>query len=607
MPLDAAGRYAEAYYESMSADLLAGEPTSLETLDAKEGSDWGVIFSHLEARLGSLRTWRYTWWLHWGAISRVILPRRYLYLVTSNTMNRGTQINQDIIDSTPTSAMEVCAAGLWTGLTSPSRPWFELGVGLPWVTLDQEGAEWLNDTQERLYAVLAQSNFYTIMAQAFQDVTTFGTAPVIMYEDAEDVIRCYLPCAGEYYLAVGSRMSVDTLYREFNLTVIDIVEMFGLEQCPTEVREAWKAGGAALDREFVVAHAIEPNFALADTNAGRKDISVVPGSFPYREVYWLKGRKTAAELSRKGCWAKPFFAMRWSVTSNDAYGRSPGMVVLGDARQLQLETVRKAEYLEKGVRPPMVGNVEMKNEPSSILPGHITYATTEGGKKGFWPAYQVGAEWMAPLTLDIEKIEKRIEKCFYVDVFMAITNMQGVQPRNELELTKRDLERLQQLGPFIELFENETADPAIMYVLGTMERKGALKPKPQSLRDVPIKITYQSMLRQAQIASESATMERAFAVAGNLSAASQAAGEPNPIDNIDLDQSLRTYGDKIGFPSNCWITPEKVAQKRAAKAKAMQEQTAMQATLPAVTAAKTLSETNVGGGQNALAAMIGAR
>ena len=39
------------------------------------------------------------------------------------------------------------------------------------------------------------------MAQAFQDIVVFGTAPVIVYEDFEDIIRLYLPCAGEYYLA----------------------------------------------------------------------------------------------------------------------------------------------------------------------------------------------------------------------------------------------------------------------------------------------------------------------------------------------------------------------------------------------------------------------
>lgn len=588
----------------MSPSLLAEQPVETDGSDIEPGKNWETIFSHLEARRGALWNWRVSWWRHWASLAQFILPRRFHYLITANVMDKGWNINTSIMDNTPTSSMMICAAGLWSGLTNPSSPWFELGIGLPWVNLDAEASAWLHDTQERLYVVLGQSNFYTTMAQAFEDVSTFGTSPVIIYEDKDDVIRCYLPCAGEYFLAVGSRMSVDVLYREFNLTVTNIVEMFGVANCPTEVRDLWKAGGASLENELVVAHAIEPNFALAKLGTD-ESIRVVPGGFPYREVYWLRGRKTERELSRKGLWEKPFFAMRWGITSNDAYGRGPGMVALGDVKQLQLETVRKAEYLEKGVRPPMGADPQMKNEPASILPGHITYTNTEGSKKGFWPVYEISPAWMGPLTADIAEVQKRIEKCFYVDVFMAITNMEGVQPRNELELTKRDLERLQQLGPFIELFETECAAPAIMRTLAIMERRGLLKPKPASLNNVPLKISYNSMLRQAQIAAESAVMERMFAISGNLSAAAQAAGEPNPIENIDLDKSLRTYADKTGFPIDCLRTADEVAALRQQKAKAAQQQQAMAAAQPAVDAAKTLSQTQVGGGQNALAAMLG--
>ena len=121
------------------------------------------------------------------------------------------------------------------------------------------------------------------------------------------------------------------------------------------------------------------------------------------------------------------------------------------------ETRRKAEFIEKGVRPPMGANPELKNEPSSIVPGNITYTSTDGGKKGFWPLFEPNPQWLAGITADIDKINARINQCLFVDVFMAITRMEGVQPRNELELTKRDLERLQELGPFITKFENEFA------------------------------------------------------------------------------------------------------------------------------------------------------
>jgi hypothetical protein len=148
-----------------------------------------------------------------ASLAEYILPRRYHFLIVSNTMVRGIPLNNTIVDSTATLAMQTCAAGMWSGLTPPTRPWFKLGVSIDWIELDDDAKAWLEDAERVLYYVFANSNFYNVMAQAFQDVATFGTAPVIMYEDAEAVLRCYLPCSGEYYLAVGSRLTVDTLYR----------------------------------------------------------------------------------------------------------------------------------------------------------------------------------------------------------------------------------------------------------------------------------------------------------------------------------------------------------------------------------------------------------
>jgi hypothetical protein len=319
-----------APYEEMSPSLLSQQPvTPLASFQQRDSIAWSTTFSHLEARLGFMRAWRYSWWAHWSLLARYFLPRRYEWLVVANRMNRGNPENDAIIDSTATLAMQICASGLWTGLTNPARPWFKLGVGLPWIELDADGKEWLEDTESRIYTVLAQSNFYTTMAQAFQDVTTFGTAPMIIYEDFEDVIRCYLPCCGQYYLAVGARLDC----------------RHALPRIPVHGRA---------DRRHVHARALpaaDPEALGAGRRLARSRIR--GGAFDRAELRDLEPRR------------------------NDAYGRSPCMDALGDNKQVQLETVRKAEFIEKFVRPPMGANPELKNEPASIMPGMITYFDTQ--------------------------------------------------------------------------------------------------------------------------------------------------------------------------------------------------------------------------------------
>lgn len=599
MPLDAAF----SHYEIAGPQLLAMQPPALDA-PQHEGKDWDIIFPQLESRMTALRDWRFSWWAAWASLADYILPRRYHFLVAANTMLRGVPQNQTIVDSTATLAMQTCASGMWSGLTPPTRPWFKLGVSIDWIELDEAAKGWLEDSERILYYIFAQSNFYNIMAQAFQDVATFGTAPIIMYEDAATVLRCYLPCAGEYYLAVGSRLSVDTLYREFVLTIQQIVDMFSLEACPHEVRERWLQGGGSLEMEMIVAHAIEPNFAISRNKRSSADkISVVPGHFTWREVYWLKGRKTEAELSRRGFNGCPFFAARWSVVSNDPYGRSPGMDCLGDTKQLQVETRRKGEFIEKLVRPPMVAGVDMKNEPSSILPGHITYTNTESGKTGFKPAFEVSPAALPPMIEDIKEIQARIKDCFFVNLFMAITQMAGVQPRNELELTKRDLERLQALGPFVNLFTTEVAGPAVMRGLDIADRRGLLKPRPPSLIGMPLKVDCISMMKIAQAAAANTGIASVVAQAVQMSQGAKESGAPDPLDNIDLDEAIRMMAENGQVTSKVVRGAKEVADLRKIKAHAQAAAGALKLGPAAVDAAKSLSETNPQSG--ALGALLG--
>lgn len=592
-------------YESMGASLLSQQPVSDKPVVRRENAWWSVTYTHLESRLNHLKTWRYSWWCYWAKLAEYFSPRRYLWLPVANRTWRGNPINDAIVDSTGLQALNICASGLWSGLTSPSRPWFQLGIALEWVKVDEQAKEWLENTQQRMYTVLAQSNFYNIMAQAFADVSLFGTAPVIIYEDSEDVIRCYLPCAGEYYAAIGSRLSVDTLYREFTLTVAQIVEMFGVDNCPEEITKMWSDGGSSIDTELVVAHAIEPNFAIADKKS-RASGSMVPSKFIYREFYWIKGNKGQKPLSARGFNSTPFMVARWSTVSNDAYGRSPCMDALGDNKQVQLETLRKAEYIEKGVRPPMGASTQMKNEPASILPGHITYFSTAAGDKGFFPLFEPNPAWLEGITADIAAVNQRLKSCLFVDIFMAITQMAGVQPRNELELTKRDLERLQVLGPFITLFETEFAAPALQRVMDIMIRRGMIEPPPPSLHGLPLKVSFTSILRLAQRSAESVAMKDVLQTGGALASAAQAAGLPNPLRVLNLDKAMREYADLNNYPISCVFTDEEVAEHDQARKQAQQQAAAGPNLMAAVQAAHTLSQTPVGGGGTALDAITGA-
>lgn len=594
-----------APYLEMGATLLSQQPITRQPAKVQD-QDWSTTFEHLESRLQALRSWRWSAWAYWEVLARFFLPRRYKWVITANRMNKDLPVNDAIKDSTGLMAVRTCAGGMWSGLTSPSRPWFKLGKALPWMQIDADGENWLKDTQDRIYTVLGQSNFYTIMAQAFKDEIVFGGAPIICYEDFDRVVSFYLPCAGEYFLDVGANLENNTLYREFTFNVIQIVDMFKIENCPQEVVNAWREGGGALQTEFVVAHAIEPNTPIRDRRSKSPDsvVRIVPEMFAYREVYWIRSVKTSQPLSKRGFNVQPNFTLMWSQVSNDPYGHGPCEDCLGDNKQVQLETMRKAEFIGKGVRPPMGASPELKNEPASIIEGNITYFSTDGNKKGFFPLFEPNPQWLPAITADIAQVNARIDKCLYVDLFMAISRMEGVQPRNELELSKRDLERLQELGPVITLAE-QALEIMLQRVFNILVRRKMLKPVPQSLRGVPLKIGFTSIMRLAQRSSESVSMKDVFQTAGALSSAAKAAGVPDPIRIINLDEALRHYGELNEFPPSLFFTPDEVNQHDAIRHQAVAAAAQGPAAMAGVTAAKTLSETQLPGGNSALGALIG--
>ena len=384
------------------------------------------------------------------------------------------------------------------------------------------------------------------------------------------------------------------------MTNAQIVDFFGLENCPEEVQKMWEQKGNQLEVERQVAHAIEQNFGVGKNNVGQ-----IPGNFTWREVYWLYGSGAEAPLSRRGFVDQPFTAARWATQSNDAYGRSPGMDVLPDVMQLQVMTRRMAEAIEKQVRPPLIGSMELKNLPSSTLPGHLTYVTQMGPGQGIRSIYEVNPD-IAGMSANILAIEQRIKVGLFNDLFLMLEQAPNAK-MTAYEVAQKMQEKLQVLGPVIEGLLTESLKPKLKRVFSIMRRKGMIDPPPDSMKGMPLDIEFVSMLALAQKASATGGLERLAALIGNM-----AALFPTVKDNLDSDAFLREYNDLLGNPEKILLGPEQVQAVRAQNAQAAAHQQQMaamtqmaQAAGAAAPAGQVLANTQVGGGQNALGAMIG--
>jgi hypothetical protein len=590
----------QPHYTKASPTLLALEPSEAKNTPPSimEQSEWAAVYQHVESRYQALYTWRLPWWTTWQQIARYMMPRRNYLFITANMYDRGLRQDFSIVDRTGTLAGQTCASGLMAGLTDPDRRWLVLGPGIPDFEPDQDGQRWYEEVSERLNYVYTHSNFYDAQAQHYEDVVFFGTGTVIDYEDEDEIIHCFTPCAGEFLLGANFEFGNDVLYREYRMTVSQMVEMFGLENCPEETQRMWRAKGGALEFENVIGHAIEPNFAI---QGGQRDqsVGVVPGGFTWREVYWVRGRNDCKPLSIAGFHEQPFAASRWNTQANDAYGRGVGEDMLADVIQLQLETRQKAESIEKVNRPPMGADVSLQNLPMSVNPGKITYFNTgANGEKKFFPLYEIKPDINA-IVADIQLIQERIGRTAFNHVFQPMEDLRN-ETKTQITATEVDAikeERLLPLGPIFGRIYGSLRQRVKRH-LRILARRGLLPPKPASLRGVPTHIDFVSMLTQAQKATATAATARGAQFIGSLSGA-----WPEAKFLLDVEKTSRDFVEGVGAPANMLVSPQEFKRRVAQGVQQSKEAQAMNATLPGAQAAKALSEAKTGPG-NALSALV---
>ena len=536
-------------------------------------------------RWAALKTERSTFFGHWQELSEYILPRRGRFLATK--VNDGSKKNGKIIDSTGTLAVRTLSAGMMSGITSPARPWFRLGTHDPEVMESGAVKEWVHIVEKRMQDVFARSNLYNSLQTVYEEMGVFGTGALLIEEDPETVIRAYPFTVGEYALALSDRLLANTFYREFQLTVAQVVEWFGIDACSDAVKTQFNNGH--VDQWIQVIHAIEPNI---NRDASQDDSL----NMAYISVYFEKSSGDKV-LSESGYEEFPVMAPRWHVTGADIYGQSPGMDVLGDVKALQIEQKRKAQGIDKMVNPPMQAPHAMRGQTASVLPGGVTYVDAAQGNLGFRPVYEVNPR-LGELQQDIQETQGRIRNGFYADLFqmMTMSNRRQITAR---EVEERHEEKLLMLGPVLERLHSELLDPLIDRTFNIMLRKGLTPPPPEELQGMDLKVEYISVMAQAQRAIGTSSLERISAFVGNLAAA-----KPDVLDKLDTDQLVDQYAEMLGVPPKVVIPGDEVEVTRAQRAQAQQQQHQMEQMQQAAQGAKTLSEADTGN-ESVLSSILG--
>lgn len=528
-------------------------------------------------QLAAMKEERSSFVSHWTECSDFVSPRRGRFFVQDN--NRGGRRFNKIINSTATFSLRTATAGMVAGSMSAARPWFALQTQDKELMEFQPVKVWLFAVANLIREILNSGNFYTMAPTTVKELIQFGTGAMIHDDDFEDVARFYAQTIGAYYIAQDDKLKVNTFAREFEMTVRQIVKKFGLSNVSATVRNAYDSSN--YNQKFTICHYIEPN-------EDYKPSSPLARHKAFRSTYFESGGNGDKVLRDSGYDMFPVYVPRWETAGEDVYATNwPIAEALGDVKQLQVQEKRKAQGLDKLVNPPLTGPASVRNVPISALPGGTTLYDGDPNKNKLQPLYQITLP-IQELREDMKEVERRIQTACFVDLFLAITNMEGIQPKNQLELNQRDQERLLQLGPVLGQIHGDFLTPLINRVFyQCVEAKlftGALAPPPE-IQGQDLKIDYISALAMAQKAVASRGIDDMTNYVLSVGAVN-----PDAMDKWDFDQAIDERATVIGVSPKLVRSDEVVAATRAQRAKQQQMAQAVEMAQAAANTAKMASD-----------------
>lgn len=542
-----------------------------------------------------LKNERASWESHWQELADYIAPHRYRYQTSEH--NQGKKRRDQIIDPHATMSHRTLASGMMTGITSPARPWFRLATPDQNIMEDTEARRWLYVIEQRIRDVMLRSNMYNALGVIYEDVGTFATGALGIFEDAEDVIRAYAYPVGSYWASTNDRGNVDTFARQYRLTVRQCVNEFGYENCSSTTREMWDNGDTENYRDVV--HLIYPN---PEWKRDRLESRFKR----YASKHWETSSNEADQTSQSGQFLResgydefPILVPRWQVTGEDVYGtNSPGMQMLGDIKSLQLLVKHKLLTVEKQVNPPLIGTTNIRGHRVSQLPGEITYVSTRDMADG-------GVRTLHEVNLNIGQLQEviaetkqNISRGYYEDLFLMLAQSDRRQI-TATEIDERREEKLLMLGPVLERLNDDLLDPMIDRIFAIMNRMGLFPDPPESLEGVDLRVEYISIMAQAQRMVGLAGVDRMLLMAGQT-----AQINPDVLDKVNIDETVDLYADMLGVPPDMIRSEEEVLQMRTARAQQQAAEQQMAMAREQAETAKTLGTTPLNDGGTALDALM---
>lgn len=509
---------------------------------------------YLRKRLDELKTIRAPWLERWREVSDFICPYAGRFEVNDHQQTR----NYDLIyDNEGGRALNILTSGLASCATSPVRQWFKLKTKeIQSDNVDLSAAKWCADIEGLLLEVFQKSNTYNSLHMLYRDLCLFGVGVDLIYEDPDTIIRHHILPAGEYCIQVNNEGVVDTLYREFQLTVAQAVRFFGYDNLSNTIRLNFDQG--ELDTFYTFCQAIEPRNVRDPNSKSNKDM-------PFASYYFCTDDSSTDIIKESGFKQFPALCPRWDALSGETYGLSPSITALPNIKQLQIETECKSYIVEMLARPPLQAPATIHNKYVKMLPGQINYMMSTGIDQTIKPIVQTVGD-IQSISADIMQLKQDIRADFFVDLFLMVQQSQDDR-KTAAEIYALKEEKMLVLGSVVERLQHELLEPLVEITYSKLKEGGFIPPAPTNLGGRILDLEFQSMLAQSQRAVDINNIDRFISALQAITSTF-----PEVIDVIDSDKLVREYRERMGVAPSITRNQKDVDAIREQRNQAQQQQ-----------------------------------
>lgn len=481
---------------------------------------------------------------------------------------KHADIDKVAINSTvPIDAIQTTVHGICGYLLSPSIRWFKMitrGANFE-KSDDLYGAnDWLEDSQNFIYALYANTRFYPADTEAVRDCIITGTSYEMITDKLDKrkiLFEAYSPF--ECYISDNEDGETDTFFREYKMSAKQAYKTFG-EDLPDNIKNNVKQLNNP-NAEYTFVHAIFPREDYLDTPyapATRKKFASVHYSVEEDTV-----------IKESGYDEFPLAIHRWEKNGNSPYGIGLAMKYLPEIIRINELTKQNDLAIQFQASPTTIVPENLRGR-FVYRPGYTNYANTQQTGKPEVISNQLNIAYLGQQLLDLEA---KLHRLLFADLFNILMRQEKTRTATEVQELKG--EGLILLSAIIGNMQVEKLNPLVIRTFRVMMKNGLLPPPPEDLvkasREGRVEVELDGPLAQTMKQYHQATGLQQ----GLSSIAAVAQIFPDELAQFDGGEIARQFATAQGLPQSCIREKADVEKIKQAQAEAQRQAQEQQAAL----------------------------